>query len=281
MKRNGLKKQIWFTYLLMAVSVASLLSAPFVSGSGITSTTTLTITSTFTHSSGTKTSFSYTTRTITSTFRTSTSSLTSSTTSTIHITTITSLHYIGQGIIGYIGCSNTQFAVIGYHSVVTSPVKKLFWDPYDTIGGTLDKWANNETNRDTGLTYWAEYSQQIEIYGQPQKVWIQICEDASHPLTFNDVTTVIRILRQFSPHATFFISPLNTYSPVGLCSITGPNGVQDATKLANEAVSAGLAMQGPILGPLTAQNTYSDHCHPNPTGQTLLGSQLNAFFSTH
>src|SRR5208282_1001649 len=277
---NGMKKKIWFTILLLTVSVASLLSTPLVLGNIITTTSTLTLTSTITHTPDDTTWFNYTTRLVTSTLRlTSTSATSTVSTTTTRITTITSLMYKGQGIIGYIGCSNTQDSINGYQNVSTTPAKKLFWKPYNTIGGTMDKWADNATNNNTGITYWAEYRQQIAAYGQPKIVWIQICEDSLVKITPIMVGQVLGILRTLSPNAVFYISPLNTYSPVGLCPITGPNGVQDATRLADQAVSEGLALQGPILGPLTTQNTIIDHCHPNPTGQELLGSQLKTFFN--
>src|SRR5208282_1816814 len=173
--------------------------------------------------------------------------------------------------IGYVGCSNTQDAVIGYQA--TNVTQKEFWNPYQTIRGTLDKWDTASS------VFWARYSQELVTYGQPSIVWIQICEDSLVKITPIMVGQVLGILRTLSPNAVFYISPLNTYSPVGLCPITGPNGVQDATRLADQAVSEGLALQGPILGPLTTQNTIIDHCHPNPTGQELLGSRLKTFFN--
>lgn len=187
--------------------------------------------------------------------------------------------FSGVRTIGYVGCSNTQDAMIGYQSVVTNVTQKKFWNPYPTVGGTLDRWADNSTNKNTAMTYWAEYSQQIVTYGQPSIVWIQICEDTKVQVTPTMVSQVLDILRTLSRNAIFYISPLNTYSPVGFCSITGPNGVQDATTLTNQAVSEVLALQGPILGPLDSQTTISDGCHANAAGRQLLGTQLQAFFN--
>jgi len=151
--------------------------------------------------------------------------------------------------------------------------QKEFWNPYPTIGGTIDKWASSSSE------YWTEYSQQLQIYGQPQKVWIQICEDTQVQATPAMVNQVLETLRTLSPNVTVYISPLNTYDPVGFCNITGQNGVQDSSALANQAVSQGLALQGPILGPLNAQTTESDGCHPNAAGRQLLGTQLEEFFN--
>jgi len=174
-----------------------------------------------------------------------------------------------QVSIAYIGCSNTADTVRGYYSV---PNKGLFWQPYNTGGGSLDQWANPTSG------FWSLFDQQVQRYGQPSKVWIQICERAARPLSSSDVQEAISNLRQHAPSATFYISPLNSYSPPGICALTGPNGVADSTNLANQAVSSVLATQGPSLGPLTPESTQPDMCHPNVAGAELLGSQVGAFF---
>ncbi len=171
--------------------------------------------------------------------------------------------------IGYVGCSNTADAVAGYYLVGN---KGRFWQPYATGGGSLDLWAA------TGSRYWILFDQQVQRYGEPTVVWVEICERAVAPITFSMVQQVFAILKQHAPSATFSISPLNSYSPSNICALTGPNGVADATNLANQAVAGGLASIGPIVGPLTAQNTQSDMCHPNTSGESLLGGQLAAFF---
>ena len=179
-----------------------------------------------------------------------------------------------QYSVGYVGCSNTEDTVGGYYLVSD---ENLFWRPYDTAGGTLDRWAN--PNNGFVTNFWANFDQELQRYGQPLKVWIQICEDAQRKLTFEDVQKTINLLRERVPRAKYYISPLNSFSPTDICQITGPNGVQDATNLADEAVSSGLALQGPILGPLRGSQTLPPGmCHPNTAGQTLLGSQLASFF---
>ncbi len=175
----------------------------------------------------------------------------------------------GPHSIGYVGCSNIADAVTGYYQV---PNGGLIWQPYPTGGGSLDLWTSGSSR------YWSLFDQQVQRYGQPSKVWIEICERAAAPLDFAMVQELFAILRQRAPSATYYISPLNSYSPSNICAITGPNGVADATNLANEAVSKGLALAGPTIGPLTSQNTASDLCHPNTSGESLLGSQLARFF---
>ena len=175
----------------------------------------------------------------------------------------------GPHSIGYVGCSNTEDAVAGYYLV---PNGGLFWQPYPTGGGSLDLWTSGSSQ------YWSLFDQQVQKYGQPSKVWIEVCERAAAPLDLAMVRQMFAILRQRAPSTTYYISPLNSYSPSNICAITGPNGVADAASLANEAVANGLALAGPTIGPLTSQNTVSDMCHPNSAGESLLGSQLANFF---
>jgi len=191
---------------------------------------------------------------------------TSRTTSNVSVASQRSL---GPHSIGYVGCSNTADAVAGYYLV---PNKGLFWQPYSTGGGSLDLWTSPSSQ------FWSLFDLQVQKYGQPSEVWIEICERAVAPLDFGMVQQVFKILRQRVPSGTYYISPLNSYSPSNICALTGPNGVADAARLAEEAVSNGLSLAGPTIGPLTAQNTVSDMCHPNMLGERLLGSQLASFF---
>ena len=184
---------------------------------------------------------------------------------------------LSQNSIGYIGCSNTEDAVIGYYAVQN---RGLFWAPYDTYGGVVSEWAHLANQQ-----YWANFSKQISTYGQPQIVWVNLCEFAASPATFSDVQNMLSILRSYTPNANFYVSPLNSYVSGYVCPLTGANGVQDTTNLANEAVAAGLALQGPILGPLgpapvgnPAGGTLQNSCHPNTAGEILLGAQLASFF---
>src|SRR5208282_3197217 len=184
---------------------------------------------------------------------------------------------LSQNSIGYIGCSNTEDAVIGYYAVQN---RGLFWAPYDTYGGVVSEWAHLANQQ-----YWANFSEQILTYGQPQIVWVNLCEFAASPATFSDVQNMLSILRSYTPNAVFYLSPLNSYVSGYVCPLTGANGVQDTTNLANEAVAAGLALQGPILGPLgptpvgnPTGGTLLNSCHPNTAGEVLLGTQLASFF---
>lgn len=199
------------------------------------------------------------------------SSASQSTSSTLPTSTqaASGLSGLGPHSIGYVGCSNSADAVTGYYLVQN---RGLLWQAYSTGGGSLDLWA------DASSQYWTLFDQQVQHYGQPRVVWINICERAVAPISYKMVQQVFAMLKTHAPAATYYISPLNSYSPSGICALTGPNGVADSAALADQAVASGLALTGPVLGPLTAQTTQSDMCHPNTSGKVLVGGQLEAFF---
>ncbi|MGO9645059.1 MAG: hypothetical protein ACLPY5_09960 [Candidatus Bathyarchaeia archaeon] len=267
-------------YTLTTTSYGTLtqLSGLYTTGSLTKLTATTTVTSTI--GSGTTT--------LTKTYQTESTVLATNTTvslatlsGTQTITTATkvssTIPYPTGRTIGYVGCSNTEDAVAGYQ-MVTNSSESHFWYPYATGGGVLNYWANPNATY-----FWPLYETQVANYGQPKIVWLQICEAQTTPLTPLMVNETIANIQALSPGVTIYISPLNTYAPVGSCGITGANGVEDATTLANQAVAEGLALPGPILGPLNSQNTVGGGpdagCHPNQAGEILEGNQLNAFFN--
>jgi hypothetical protein len=177
--------------------------------------------------------------------------------------------------VGYIGCSNSTTSVSGYHQITGN--KNCLWPAYFTDGASIDRWA------DPGSLYWANYEGMIATYGQPELVWVQLCENySSSPVTYSQVLSMINNLKTISPNAKIYVSAINSYSPITLCSLMGPNGqgVTDTVSWRDKLVCSGLALRGPGLGPLTADNTISDHCHPNDRGILLLGNQLKQFFDT-
>lgn len=173
--------------------------------------------------------------------------------------------------IGYVGCSNTMQSVEGYHK--TSGNKGLLWEPYVTGGMSIEKWANPNN------AIWRLYDQQLARYGQPTAVWIQLCEHEDRPVTYDAVKQMIDNLKVHTPNATLYISPLNSYDPNTLCSFLGQDGTDDIVVFTNQAIQDGLAIRGPLLGPLTQSLTVNDRCHPNPRARVqILGPQLQAFF---
>lgn len=173
--------------------------------------------------------------------------------------------------IGYIGCSNTMQAVEGYHKVTGN--KKRFWEPYQTGGMSIEKWANPDH------PIWGEFDKQVNVYGQPRAVWVQLCENEERPVTYEHVKAMMANLKNHAPNSAYFISPLNSYDPKNLCSILGPDGIDDLIAFAKQAVEEGLGRPGPRLGPLTVSNTLEDRCHPSIRGRVdPLGKQLVDFF---
>lgn len=207
----------------------------------------------------------------------SSSSSSSTSNSSISVAASTASSGTGNGTafltndsLGYIGCSNTQGSVQGYHNV---PNEGHFWQPYGTGGFGITAWAKPNTNA------WMAFKLMLKMNGQPKAVWIELCEQAVSPVNFTSVKDELSILRQYTtPSTVFYISPLNLYAPGILCHATGPNGVNDTIGFVNEAVAEGLALRGPVLGPLTTSMLVSDMCHPNQQGQQLVGNQLAAFF---
>ena len=184
---------------------------------------------------------------------------------------------IGVHKIGYVGCSNTRDSVTGYHN--TKGNRNLFWTPYNTGGGTIDLWANSKSS------FWSLFSEQIQNFGQPQVVWVELCENfIKVPDTYAEVQQLLANLKVHAPNAEVFISPINTYNPsAGLCTLMGTagQGETDTNSWALQAVAAQLASAGPVLGPLTKtliQSTDATQCHPNSQGELLLGGQLVQFF---
>ncbi len=175
--------------------------------------------------------------------------------------------------IGYIGCSNSEQSVTGYHTIAGNA--NLLWPAYATGGGIISEWATPTSS------FWKEYDQMVTTEGQPTKVWVQLCEKASTQLnTYSDVQAMLSNLKQHSPNATVYISAINQYNPPTLCRLMGTNGrgYPDTVQFAATAVAQGLAYAGPKLGPLDSTLVVPDGCHMNTAGETLIGQQMVNFF---
>ena len=202
---------------------------------------------------------------------------------------------------GYIGCSNTHDTVYGYH--IAPGNKNLFWPfgsrtEYPIEGKTILFWSQ------TNNPIWQKFDQMKARYNgsqDPPVIWVQMCENLDQTESnygqgsYNDVVNMLKNLKAHSPTSIIYISPLQSYDPVTLCIKMGAGGhaVAELTGWADKAVSDGLALRGPgsrsdglyPLGPLTAQNSFKDRCHPNGdpvhgpgTGAEFLGSQIMNFF---
>lgn len=199
---------------------------------------------------------------------------TSSGTTTITTTKVVCRTYTGQFIIGYIGCSDTWMTIDGYYQQPNNI--GLFWAVDQAIDGggiTSSLWANASSH------YWATYDSEVSLYGQPKAVWVEDCGSYSGSLGWSDMQQFFAILKQHSPSAVVYISPISDFVPNGLCDKEGTTGVQNTTDIVNLAIANGYALAGPIMGPLNMSTTLVDsRCHPNEAGELLLGSQLVQFF---
>jgi hypothetical protein len=186
--------------------------------------------------------------------------------------------------IGYVGCSNTLDSVIGYQF---TPGAESFWPIYDINGYSIELWARTDWlhtwfagERET----WQAFTRQVELYGRPKYVWVQLCENYSkEPDTYAQVRSLLTVLRTHMPQVDVFVSAINAYQPkTDLCKAMGPQGQgeTDTIRWRDQAVADGLAKKGPDMGPLTASLTIADGCHPNKEGMLMLGRQLHDFFDT-
>lgn len=189
-------------------------------------------------------------------------------------TTTSTTSPFGPTSVAYIGCSNTEMSVQGYTTIMNT--HRSFWPVYNTGGGSVDQWANASS------TYWTEFKQMYATYkASVRAVWVNLCENFLRvPASYADVQAMFTILRTVAPGLTYYVSPINMYNPVTLCSMMGRNaqGITDTDTWANEAETAGLALRGPSMGPLGISTTLADGCHPNAAGESLLGQQLAHFF---
>jgi hypothetical protein len=175
-------------------------------------------------------------------------------------------------------------AAHGYHHVVGNLGRIWLAPTYNINGGSVGRWQ--PPTDPTTIKYWSQYNAQVAIYGQPNVIWVNLCEHWTDGNTYDQVKLMLSTLRQYSPNATIYISAINTYNPVaGLCTFMGPlgQGETDTQQWAAQAVADGLALTGPQLGPLTAtmiEPSDPSHCHPTQQGMMFLGQQLAAFFDS-
>ncbi len=174
------------------------------------------------------------------------------------------------GTIGYLGCSNTEQSVEGYRQVVRDP---LFWAPYPGEGGDVLRWAGVEDQM------WRGFDAQLAANDPPTGIWFQACETEDRPVTYEQLVTALANLRTRLDEGTpVWLSSLNSYDPADQCERLGVDGTSDIDEMVERAVAEGLATAGPELGPLSEPTTRGDGCHPNRSGITLLGTQLEEFF---
>jgi hypothetical protein len=164
---------------------------------------------------------------------------------------------------GWIGCVSGENTAAGYRRVGGTRM----WGPYGNAGGVVQGWINNQSS------HWQRFDQQVQMYGPPRAVWIQICV-FSPGATIDEVRRVVENTRSRAPDAYLYISGLPLYSAGHMCSLWGPDGPE-----LTDALALQMAMEDPDvhytgrLGPLGPED-LADECHPNPAGEEELGWQV-------
>ncbi len=177
-----------------------------------------------------------------------------------------------QGSIGFLGCSFSNNAVIGYRQLGG----RRFWDPVRSYnGGSVSIWASGVGNRNR---YWLAFESALKSHPRTQIFWWQLCNSpqADEATLFRDARLVLEEIRRRVPGATVYVSAQHSYTQGHACrgQADGPARMQ---RLADRLVAEGSVQAGPTLGPLSPSQTL-DGCHANRIGMETLGQQLLNFF---
>lgn len=181
--------------------------------------------------------------------------------------------------LGYGGCSNTQSDVEGYHylAMTGGMGHQWLWEPdagtysgvtapgYNTGGLDVFTWGVPDTPPG-GTSPWILFQAQITAFGQPDAVWLGICEQhKTNPSTnFAMLQQWFATLKNFVTTRKFYISVVPDYpDPTSACvSREMFYAVADTKRYVQAAISTGLALPGPVLKPLEKNDRISDDCHP-------------------
>ena len=178
------------------------------------------------------------------------------------------------GTMGFLGCSMTLNAVDGYY---TQGGTKL-WPTQSTIygGGSIGAWANSLTNQSK---WWGAFN--TTLTARPTTVfWFELCTSLNQTPTLDTyagATTVLTELRRRVPNATVYVSAQPSYTNGHVCGIAGATGPATAQSIVDQLVANGLALRGPVMGPLASTQTV-DGCHATAEGKAIMGNQLVAAF---
>ena len=177
--------------------------------------------------------------------------------------------------IGFIGCSNTAQAVIGYERVGGNKV----WEipngrEHDFDGGAVRDWVESDTS------FWQTFDNYHAANPNTRAVWWQMCVRNEDEPTLEDALEVVSGIKDRIPNVTIYVSSLPSYRG-GVCRITGTAGIVRGRELAlqlTEFSEKGDVIPGPALRPHTLEELVDDGCHMNDAGMRSVGEQLRAFF---
>jgi hypothetical protein len=195
-------------------------------------------------------------------------------------------HALGDAAttVGYVGCSNSVGAVVGYHA--DGGVR--LWGSRDYGAGTIYRWANDIPDG-SASRLWDSFGK-AQTADPAAEVWLNLCEkaDNNHGKAYSSATAVVDEIRRRLGDVPIYVSGMNDYVAPHVCSISGTEGAPRMQGVADQLVAAGLAYAGPVLPPLSSINqvpsdppidqTLVDGCHPNDEGKAFLGQALMSFF---
>jgi hypothetical protein len=187
----------------------------------------------------------------------------------------------GGPLVGYVGCSQTRDIAKGIDNNGYNDTNQ-YWESdiirrgYD--GGTVLKWGRVSDRS----KYWRTFNAAVAVNPGTTDVWVQICvkdfvEEGPRLTRFDAAEITVTEIRRILPGVTVHVSAMNEYDDPDLCTLSGPTGPAIAQGVVDHLVESGLALEGPIVGPLTAATT-SDGCHANAEGQAFQAGQLDAYF---
>lgn len=177
----------------------------------------------------------------------------------------------GPGSIGYLGCSMTTDAVIGYHEIGGNSL----WEAEGkNEGGAIDLMA-----RAGGPSrIWSEFQKELDAHPETTVLWWELCTTEAGQR--DDLEIGLAILSEIEKRlvgGTIFVSAQPGYDG-HVCPTSGADGPTEMAILAAQLVDTGRALAGPTQGPLTEDQTR-DLCHASMSGRLLLGQQLLDFFN--
>lgn len=186
---------------------------------------------------------------------------------------------IGGGVLGVVGCSNTEQSVDGYRDVSEADLLT----PGDLGGGSISLWGDPSIAGYS--TYWSFYDTRRPAEGYAG-TWVQLCiRTSEHEGAFDSdeeqwVTHIVEQIHARDPGIPVWISPLNFYADGVVCESVGVEGPAISAEAADWAASALAGVfRGPDLGPVEESDLgVRDTCHLGRDAKALVGAQLSAFF---
>ena len=181
-----------------------------------------------------------------------------------------------EGIIGAVGCSQTRDIYTGIELIGADG----YW-PAEAVaaygGGAIYGWENIDSE------YWDYFQAGLAANPQTTDVWVELCvkDSGTSTASAGDLAageSIISNIRSFAPNVAIHVSAMNDYSGV-VCPLTGANGPAISRSIAEHLVDEGLALEGPVVGPLDATMVGEDGCHANGAGRTFQAEQLEAYFT--